>query len=118
VYKYSYKGKIHTARDFYEARDQAGLSLPRAFQSVCHYVVRIWQWDNTDRDYAVEVLNPPGHQVFTTHDEAQVCYNTLSEFFPAEITEDLKMDLVQFHLGETYELDSTILLPPVADWQW
>ena len=118
MYKYSYQGRVHTARDFYEARNKAGLSLPCPFQSASHYVIRLWQWDESDRDYAVEILNPPGHQILNCYDEALVCFNTLAEFFPYEITEDLKLELVHFHLGETYSLESQILFPPVSKWQW
>ncbi len=118
VYKYSFKGQVHTARDFYEARYQAGLPLSDTFQSVSHFVVRFWQWDDAGRDYAIEILNTPGHQIFTAYDEALVCYNTMVEFFPDEIADDIKLELVHFHLGETYELESTILYPPVHTWQW
>ena len=118
MYKYSFKGQIHTAQDFFEARNKAGLSLPDTVQSVTHYMVRLWQWDDTARDYAVEILNDPGHQLFNAYDEALVCYNTLEEFFPDQITHDMKMELVHFHEGESYELESTILFPPVHTWEW
>ena len=118
MYKYTYRGEIHTARDFFEARNKAGLSLPRTFHSISHYVTRLWQWDETERDYAVEILNPPGHQIFNSYDEALVCYNTLAEFFPGEITHDVKLELVQFHLGEDYGLESQVLYPPVTAWEW
>lgn len=118
MYKYSFKGRIYTARDFFEARHKAGLALPGTFQSTSYYVVRLWQWDDAERDYAVEILNTPGHQIFNTYDEALVCYNTLVEFFPDEIADDIKLELVHFHLSETYELESTVLYPPVHAWQW
>jgi len=118
MYKYSFKGQVYTAQDFYEARNKVRLALPDTFQSISHYLVRLWQWDNEERNYAVEILNTPGHQIFNTYDEALVCYNTLVEFFPDEIADDIKLELVHFHLGETYELESTILYPPVHAWQW
>ena len=118
MYKYSYQGQIHTARDFFEARNKAGLSFPTSSQSASHYLIRLWQWDEGDRDYVVEVLNSPGYQVFSCYDEALVCFNTLIEFFPNEISEDVKLELVHCHLGETFGLESQILYPPVHDWKW
>ena len=118
LYKYSFKGQVHSARDFYEARYQAGLPLSDVFLSVSPYVVRLWQWHDAEWDYAVEILNAPGHQSFNTYDEALVCYNTLVEFFPDEIAGDIKLELVNMHKGETYELESTVLYPPVHAWQW
>ena len=118
MYKYSFKGQVYTARDFYEARNQAGLPLADTLQSVSHYVVRLWQWDDAGRDYAIEILNAPGHQIFHAYDEALVCYNTLVEFFPDEIADDMKLELVHCHLDEIYELESTILYPPVHTWEW
>jgi hypothetical protein len=109
---------VYTARDLYEARYQAGLLLSDVFQSVSPYVVRLWQWDEEEKDYAVEILNTPGHQIFNAYDEALVCYNTLTEFFPDEIAGDIKLELVNLHQGETYELASKILLPPITDWKW
>ncbi|MDH5763820.1 MAG: hypothetical protein OEZ51_12620 [Nitrospinota bacterium] len=118
MYKYTYRGEVHTARDFFEAHNKAGLSLPLIHSAVSHYVVRLWQWDDADREFSIEILNPPGHQVFNAYDEALVCFNTLTEFFPSEIEQDLKLELVHFYQGETYDLGTQILLPPVADWQW
>jgi len=118
LYKYSFKGQVHTAQDLFEARNKAGLPLGDVFRSVSPYLVRLWQWDDAERDYAVEILNAPGHLVFSAYDEARVCYNTLAEFFPDQITNDMKLELVHFHSGETYQLGSTILFPPVHTWQW
>ena len=118
LYKYSFKGQVHSARDFYEARHQAGLPLSDVFQSASPYVVRLWQWDNAERDYAVEILSAPGYQSFSTYDEALICYNTLEEFFPDEIVGDIKLELVNLHQNKTYELESTVLYPPVHTWQW
>ena len=118
LYKYYFKGQVDTARDVYEARYQAGLPLYEASQSVSPYVVRLWQWDDAEREYAIEILNTPGHQIFGTYDEALVCYNTLVEFFPDEISDDIKLELVHCHLDEIYELESTILYPPVHAWEW
>jgi len=92
LYKYSFKGQVYTAQDFYEARNKAGLSLPDTLLKVSHYMVRLWQWDDTARDYAVEILNDPGHQLFNVYDEALVCYNTLTEFFPDQIANDMKLN--------------------------
>lgn len=118
VYKYSFKGQVYSAQDFYEARNKAGLPLPDSFQSTSNYLVRLWQWDDAERNYAIEIISTPGHQIFNAYDEALFCYNTLSEFFPDEITNDIKLELVHCHLGETYELESTILYPPVHVWEW
>ena len=117
-YKYSIKGQVHSASDFYEARFQAGLPLSDVFQSVSPYVVRLWQWDVEERGYAVEILSAPGYQSFNTYDEALVCNNTLVEFFPDEISEDIKLELVNLHQNKTYKLESTVLYPPVHTWQW
>jgi hypothetical protein len=118
MYKYFFRGQVHTARDLYEARHKAGLALPLTTPTVSPSVVRLWQWDEEARDYAIEIFSTPGHQIFNSYDEARVCYNTLEEFFPDEITEDFKLELVNFHRGETYQLASKILLPPVHAWQW
>lgn len=118
MYKYSFQGQIHTAQDFFEARNRAGLPLQDTHPSVSHYLVRLWQWDDAEKDYAVEIFNTPGHQIFNVYDEAMVCYNTLAEFFPDEITNDTKLELVHVHQGEIHELAATILYPPVDAWQW
>lgn len=118
VYKYSFKGQVHTAQDFYEARNKVGLPLHDTLQSISYYMVRLWQWDDAGRSYAVEILNTPWHQVFNAYDEALICYNTLTEFFPDEIASDVRLELVHCHVGETYELESTILYPPVHTWEW
>lgn len=118
MYKYSFKGQIHTAQDFFEARNRAGLPLQDTHPSTSHYLVRLWQWDDTARDYAIEMLNTPGHQIFNVYDEAMVCYNTLSEFFPDEMGSDMKLELVYVHQGETYPLEATVLYPPVHAWEW
>lgn len=118
LYKYYFKGQVDTARDVYEARYLTGLPLYEASQSISPYVVRLWQWDDAERGYAVEILNSPGHQIFSAYDEALVCYNTLTEFFPDEIASDIKLELVNVHQGKTYELKSTTLHPPVHTWQW
>ena len=118
LYKYSFRGQVHTAQDFYEARYKAGLSLPDTLHSVNYYMVRLWQWDNASGDYAVEILNTPGHQTFDAYDEALVCYNTLAEFFPDEIANDMKLELVHFSQDEICELECTFLYPPVDSWEW
>ena len=118
MYKYSFKGQVHIAQDFYEARNKAGLSLPDTLHSVTYYMVRLWQWDNASGDYAVELLNTPGHQTFDAYDEALVCYNTLAEFFPDEIANDMKLELVHFSQDEICELERTFLYPPVDTWEW
>lgn len=118
MYKYSYKGQVRTARDFSEARFQAGLPHTDPILSASHYAVRLWQWDDAERNYSVEILSTPGHQTFTTYDEALICYNTLAEFFTEEIDEDIKMELVHFHLDETFHLGATFLYPPADTWQW
>ena len=113
MYKYLYDGGIHTARDFYAARLHTGILFPRPFHSFSHYVVGLWQWDPSDGEYTVEILSEPGHQTFNYYEEALNCFNTLVEELPGRIREDIKLELVQYHLGKTYPLQSKILMPPI-----
>ncbi len=113
MYKYFYDSGFHTARDFYEARLQMGIRLPHPFHSFSHYVVGLWQWDPSDGDYNVEILSEPGHQIFNNYEEALNCFNTLAEELPERMLEDVKLELVQCHLGKTYPLKSKTLMPAI-----
>jgi hypothetical protein len=113
MYKYVYDGEIHTARDFLEARLQTGLRLPHPFHSFSHYLVRIWLWDIEDQDYTIETLSEPGHQTFNNYENALECFNTLRKELPGQILGDCKLELVHYHLGEVYPIESTIVRSPV-----
>ena len=113
MYKYIYEGKAHTARDFFEARIQTGIRFPNPFHSFSHFVVRIWQWDVSDADYNIEILSEPGHQSFNNYDDALHCFNTLAKELPGRILKNVKLDLVHYHLGRVYQLESKILVSPV-----
>lgn len=113
MYKYFYDGGVHSARDFFEARLHTGISLPHSFRSFSHYMVRLWKWDPSDGEYTVEVLGEPGHQIFNNYDEALNCYNSLAEELPGRILEDAKLELVHYHMGGIYPLESKIVRSPV-----
>ena len=113
MHKYFFEGEIHTARDYFESRIRAGIKYPYPFRSYSYYLVRLWQWNISDADYNIEVLNEPGHQFFSSYDEALSCFHTLAEELLGRIQEDVKLELVQYHLGTIYPLESKILLPLV-----
>lgn len=112
MHKYLYEGGVHTAQDFFEARIRSGIKFPHPFHSFSYYLVRLWQWDIPDADYTIEILNEPGHQVFNNYDEARTCFHTLAEELPGCIQEDVKLELVHYHLGTIYPLESKILASP------
>ena len=113
MHKYFFEGEIHTAPDFFEARIRTGIGFPHAFCSFSYYLVRLWQWDTPDADYTIEILNEPGHQIFNNYNEALNCFNTLAEELPGRILEDIKLELVHYHLGTIYPLESKIVRSPV-----
>ena len=76
-------------------------------------MVRLWKWDPSDGEYTVEVLGEPGHQIFNNYDEALNCYNSLAEELPGRILEDAKLELVHYHMGGIYPLESKIVRSPV-----
>ena len=113
MYKYFYKGRVYTARDFFEARILTRIKFPRPFRSFSYYLVRLWQWDIPDVGYTVEVLNEPGHQIFNNYGESLNCFNTLAKELPGWVLVDSKLELVHYHLGEVYPLESNIAMSPV-----
>jgi hypothetical protein len=113
MYKYYYEGGIYTARDFIEARIQTGMRFPHPFHSFSHFVVRLWQWDISDADYTIEILNEPGHQIFNNYNEALNCFNTLAKELPGRILENVNLELVHYHLGHIYPLEIKIVMSPV-----
>ena len=113
MYKFFYDGKIHTVRDLFEARNLTNVQFPHPFHSFSYYLIRIWQWDISDADYTIEILNEPGHQSFNNYDDALHCFSTLADELPRRILENVKLELVHYHLGKIYPLDSQVLMPPV-----
>ena len=112
MYKYLYNNEIHSALDFHEARKLHKLTLPNTIDPVSHFIVRLWRWVETDKEYSVEIFDEPGHQFFSEYDDALSCFNDLALHYPQECTEDTKLELVQYHLGAISTLQSKILLPP------
>ena len=112
MYKYFYNGDVHTARDYFEARLVTGRRYPRPFRSFSHYVVRLLRWDPVDRDYTIEDLSEQGHQIFNHYDEAVFCFHRLAAVLPGKIQEDVKLELIQNHLGREYSLQTRILCSP------
>ena len=114
MHKYLLEGEIHTARDFLESQIRAGVKFPCPFRSFSYYLVRLWQWDTSDADYTIEILNEPGHQIFNSYDEALNCFNTLMSELLEDVQEDVKLELVQYHVGTIYPLESIVLMPLVC----
>ncbi len=112
MYKYLFNNEIRSALDFHEARKLRGLTLPNTIDPVSHIIVRLWHLDETDKEYSVEIFDEPGHQVFNEYDDALICFNDLAAHYPEECTEDTKLELVHYHLGEIGTLLSKILFPP------
>ena len=113
MYKYLHNKQIHFALGFHDARAQAGFTLPEGINPINHFIVRIWHWDETDKDYSIEVFDAPGHQVFKEYDDALTCFNTLVADYPEEAAEEIKLELIQYHRGKISTLQSKILFPPV-----
>lgn len=114
MYKYTFQGNVDTARDFIEARVRTGMRFPQTFRSFSYYLVRLWQWDTSDTDFNIEILNEPGHQIFNKYDEALNCFNNLTEELPDHMPETVKLELVQYHMGVIYPLESRVLMPLVS----
>lgn len=111
MYKYNYKEAVCTADNLDKARKQIGWTFPGEINPNNYFVVRVWQWDETDQDYIVEVLHEPGHQVFNAYVDALECYKNLVEGFSDEFSKDAKLDLVHYHLATFRALHSKILFP-------
>jgi len=113
MYTFLHNDQIHRAPGFSEAMRQAGLTLPEGIDPVNHFIVRIWHWDDKERDYAIEVFDAPGHQVFNEYDDALTCFNALAVDYPEEAGADFKLELVQYHRGKITTYRSKILFPSV-----
>ncbi len=113
MYKYLFNDEIHTALGFHEARQQCGRVLPNTIDPVSHFIVRLWRWDETDKEYSIEIFDEPGHQVFNEYDGALTCFNALEGSYPQKPADDVKLELIQYHLGEISTLQSKILFPPM-----
>lgn len=113
MYKYHYAGAVGTAQSLNEARKQIGWAFPDAINPDNYFLVRVWQWDKTDQDYIVEVLNAPGHQIFNAYVDALACYNKLVAGFSDQFSEEARLDLVHYHLAKFRALHSKILFPSV-----
>ena len=113
MYKFLHNNQIHFAPGFPEARGQVGLALPEGIDPINHFIVRIWHWDENEKDYDIEVFDAPGHQVFKEYDDALTCFNALAVDYPEEANEEIKLDLVLYHRGKVTTYHSKILFPPV-----
>ena len=113
MYKYLFNKEIHTTLGLHEAVRLADFSLPEDIDPINHFIVRIWHWDENEKDYDIEVFDTPGHQVFKEYDDALTCFNALAVDYPEEANEEIKLDLVLFHRGKVTTYHSKILFPPV-----
>ncbi len=113
MYKYLYNNQIHFASGFQEARKQSGHALPEGINPISHFIVRIWQWDENEKDYSIEVFDAPGHQLFQEYDDALDCFKVQAIHYPEEAAEEIKLELVQYHRGKVTTYYSKILFPPV-----
>lgn len=113
MYKYRYNNKIGSASGFSEARKRAGLALPEGIDPISHFIVRIWQWNEDDDDFSIEILDTPGHQVFQDYDDALTCFRVLATQYPAEVAQEIKLELIHFHRGRVTIYHSKILFPPL-----
>jgi hypothetical protein len=115
MYKFLHNSQIHFAPGFHEAMRQAGIALPKEIDPINHYIVRVWHWDEKDRDYSIEVFDAPGHQMFNEYDDALTCFNALATDYPREAGEEIKLELVQYHRGKVTTYHSKILFPPLLE---
>ena len=65
-----------------------------------------------DADYTIEILNELGPKTFNNYEEALNCFITLTNELPGLVREDVELELVQFHLGKVYPLESKIVTSP------
>ena len=117
MYKFLHNNRIHFAPGFHEARWQTEFALPEGINPIDHFIVRIWHWDAMERDFSIEVFDPPGYQVFNEYDEALTFFNALETDFPENGTEEIKLELVQYHRGKITTYHSKILFPPLLTGQ-
>jgi hypothetical protein len=113
MYKYRYNNQIHFSSGFQEAREQVGFTPTEGINPIDHFIVRIWHWDKNEKDYSIEVLDAPGHQVFQEYDDALTCFKALETNYPEKAAEEIKLDLVQYHRGKVTTYYSKILFPPI-----
>ena len=111
MYKFLHNNQIHFAPGFLEAMRQVGVALPEGINQVSYFIVRIWHWDDNEKDYSIEVFDAPGHQVFKEYDDALTCFNALAVDYPEIANEELKLELVQYHRGKITTYYSKILFP-------
>lgn len=115
MYKYLHNKQIHPAPGFQEARTQTGFVLPEKTNPISYFIVRIWHWDEDEKDYSIEVFDAPGHEVFNGYDDALNRYNTLKTNHLEEAEDGIKLELVQYHRGKITTYHSKILFPsPLA----
>ena len=113
MYKYLYKNQIHTAKGFSEAKKREKLLFPEGVNPVSHFIVRIWHWDEDDDDFSIEILDPPGHQVYQEYDDAINCFKDLIIDYPIGAAVESKLEMVQYHRGKITTYHSKILFPPL-----
>ena len=113
MYKFLHNNRIHFAPGFHEARWQTEFALPEGINPIDHFIVRIWHWDETEKDHSIEVFDAPGHQVFKEYDDALTCFNALATDYPETAAEEIKLELIQFHRGKIATLQSKILFPSI-----
>jgi hypothetical protein len=113
MYKYLHANQIHCAPGYSEALKEAGFALPEGVDPINHFIVRIWHWNDNEKDYSIEVLDAPGHQVFQEFDDALTCFNALESGYPKAAGEEIKLELVQYHRGKITTYYSKILFPPI-----
>lgn len=113
MYKYHYEEAVCTAENLNEARKQIGWTFPDGINPNNHFMVRVWQWDETDQDYIVELLQGPGNQVFHAYVDALECYKNLVKGFSDQFSKDARLDLVHYRLPKFRALHSKILFPSV-----
>ena len=113
MYKYRYNNQIHSASGFSEAMKQKGLSVPNGIDPNSHFIVRIWQWDEDEDDFCIEMFDPPGHRTFKEYDHAMTCFRAMIAQYPLESMEESKLELVHYHRGKITTYHSKILFPPL-----
>jgi hypothetical protein len=111
MYKYLHNNQILFAPGFLEARRQTEFALPEGINPINHFIVRIWHWDETDKDYSIEVFDAPGHQVFKEYNNALTRFNALATDYPETAAEEIKLELIQYHRGKITTYHSKILFP-------
>ena len=110
MYRYLYKNQVRDALGFLDARKQIGLALPENIHPLNYFMIRLWRWDEEEKDYSIEIFDAPGHQVFNGYEDGLTCFNALQADHPEE---EVKLQLIQVHLGEISTLQSKILFPTI-----